>query len=70
MPHEYRFHVYRVQSSSREALYIGMTNNFRKRVFQRKTHALKASPSTTTPAASYIGNCLDDGETPSIAKSN
>ncbi|MGB9235069.1 MAG: GIY-YIG nuclease family protein [Terriglobales bacterium] len=38
MPREYRFHVYIVQSSSRRALYIGMTNNLHKRVFQHKTH--------------------------------
>lgn len=38
MPREYRFHVYIVHSSSRRALYIGMTNNLHKRVFQHKTH--------------------------------
>ena len=35
---EYRFYVYIMQSSSRRALYIGMTNNLHKRVFQHKTH--------------------------------
>jgi putative endonuclease len=35
---EYRFYVYILQSSSRRALYIGMTNNLHKRVFQHKTH--------------------------------
>jgi len=34
----YRFYVYIMQSSSRRALYIGMTNNLHKRVFQHKTH--------------------------------
>ena len=32
------FYVYILQSSSRRALYIGMTNNLRHRVFQHKTH--------------------------------
>ena len=34
----YIFYVYILQSSSRRALYIGMTNNLRHRVFQHKTH--------------------------------
>ena len=38
MPREYRFYVYIMQSSSRRALYIGMTNNLHKRVFQHNTH--------------------------------
>jgi putative endonuclease len=35
---EYRFYVYILQSASRRALYIGITNNLRHRVFQHKTH--------------------------------
>jgi putative endonuclease len=38
MRREHRFYVYILQSSSRRALYIGMTNNLHKRVFQHKTH--------------------------------
>jgi putative endonuclease len=38
---EYHFYVYMVQSASRRALYIGMTNNLRKRIFQHKTHAFE-----------------------------
>jgi putative endonuclease len=38
MSREYRFYVYILQSSSRRALYIGMTNNLHKRVFQHKNH--------------------------------
>jgi putative endonuclease len=38
MTREYHFYVYILQSSSRRALYIGMTNNLHKRVFQHKTH--------------------------------
>jgi putative endonuclease len=34
---EYHFYVYILQSASRRALYIGMTNNLRHRVFQHKT---------------------------------
>ncbi len=35
---QYRFYVYIMQSSSRRCLYIGMTNNLHRRVFQHKTH--------------------------------
>jgi putative endonuclease len=38
MLREYRFYVYITQSSSRRALYIGMTNNLRRRVFEHKMH--------------------------------
>ena len=31
------YYVYMMQSSSRRALYIGMTNNLHRRVFQHKT---------------------------------
>jgi putative endonuclease len=37
MRREYRFYVYVIQSSSRRALYIGMTSNLYRRVFQHKT---------------------------------
>ncbi|MBZ5666782.1 MAG: GIY-YIG nuclease family protein [Acidobacteriia bacterium] len=38
MRREYRFYIYILQSSSRRALYIGMTNNLHRRVFEHKTH--------------------------------
>lgn len=38
MRRDYRFHVYIMQSASRRALYIGMTNNLHKRVWQHKNH--------------------------------
>jgi putative endonuclease len=38
MPREYHFYVYMVQSSSRRALYIGMTNSLRRRVSEHKSH--------------------------------
>ena len=37
MRREHRYYVYMMQSSSRRALYIGMTNNLHRRVFQHKT---------------------------------
>ncbi len=37
MPREHRYYVYIMQSRSRRALYIGMTNNLHRRVFQHKT---------------------------------
>ncbi|MBZ5599539.1 MAG: GIY-YIG nuclease family protein [Acidobacteriia bacterium] len=41
MRREYHFYVYIMQSASRRALYIGMTNNLHKRVWQHKTHAFE-----------------------------
>ena len=38
MLREYRFYVYMLQSSSRGALYIGMTNNLHRRVFEHTMH--------------------------------
>jgi len=38
MRDEYIYYVYMMQSPSRRALYIGMTNNLRKRVWQHKNH--------------------------------
>jgi putative endonuclease len=38
MTREYHFYVYMLQSASRRAIYIGVTNNLRHRVFQHKTN--------------------------------
>ncbi|HTY84217.1 MAG TPA: GIY-YIG nuclease family protein [Silvibacterium sp.] len=38
MRDEYIYYVYMMQSVSRHALYIGMTNKLRKRVWQQKNH--------------------------------
>jgi putative endonuclease len=38
MRDEYIYYVYFMQSPSRRALYIGMTNNLRKRVWEHKNH--------------------------------
>jgi putative endonuclease len=44
MPREYHFFVYILQSSSRRALYIRMTNNLHRRVFEHKTHRTEGFP--------------------------
>lgn len=41
MRREYHFYVYILQSSSRRALYIGVTNNLRRRVLEHKMHLLE-----------------------------
>ena len=38
MRDEYVYYVYMMQSASRRALYIGMTNHLRKRVWEHKNH--------------------------------
>jgi putative endonuclease len=38
MRNEYIYYVYIMQSVSRRCLYIGMTSNLRKRVWQHKNH--------------------------------
>ncbi|MGC2451101.1 MAG: GIY-YIG nuclease family protein, partial [Candidatus Sulfotelmatobacter sp.] len=38
MRDEYIYYVYMMQSTSRRALYIGMTNNLHKRVWEHKNH--------------------------------
>ena len=37
MQREHRYYVYMMQSASRRALYIGVTSNIEKRVFEHKT---------------------------------
>jgi len=40
MRDEHIYYIYMMQSSSRRALYIGMTNNLRKRVWEHKNHVV------------------------------
>jgi hypothetical protein len=70
MRHEYRFYVYIVQSSSRRALYIGMTNNLHRRVFLHKTHRFEGSRITTTQTAWFIGRASTTYIRRSHAKNN
>ena len=56
MRDEYIYYVYMMQSASRRALYIGMTNNLHKRVLQHKPMYSRASPTTTTPYVNAV--CL------------
>lgn len=41
MHQEHTYYVYFMQSSSRRALYIGMTSNLHRRVYQHKTHEFR-----------------------------
>jgi len=41
MSREHRYYVYIMQSVSRRVLYIGVTSNIERRVFQHKNHALE-----------------------------
>ena len=41
MRREYDFYVYTMQSASRRGLYIDMTNNLYRRVWQRKAHGFE-----------------------------
>ncbi|HSE49334.1 MAG TPA: GIY-YIG nuclease family protein [Terriglobales bacterium] len=38
---DYRFFVYMLGSSSRRAIYVGFTSEFRKRIWQHKNHELE-----------------------------
>ena len=55
MRDEYIYYVYMMQSPSRRALYIGMTSNLRKRVWEHKNHSVKVSLMTTTARAACTG---------------
>ncbi|MFZ3264928.1 MAG: GIY-YIG nuclease family protein [Terriglobales bacterium] len=46
MPREYRFYVYMMQSASRRSIYIGMTNNLHRRVFEHKMHRMEGFTDT------------------------
>jgi putative endonuclease len=60
MPREFHFYVYMVQSSSRRALYIGMTNNLHKRIFQHKTHAFEGFTDDYNATRLVYWECFED----------
>src|SRR5271167_815701 len=60
MLREYRFYVYILQSSSRRALYIGMTNNLRRRVFEHKTHRHEGFTDQHNAVRLVYWECYDD----------
>ena len=60
MRRTYCFYVYMVQSASRRALYIGMTNNLHKRVWQHKTHAWEGFSDRYNAARLVYWESFDD----------
>jgi len=70
MPREHHYCVYIMQSASRRALYIGMTNNLHKRVWQHKNHISKVSPMTTMRSVSSTGRASTMYGTPSTPRNS
>ena len=60
MLREYRFYVYMLQSSSRQALYIGMTNNLHRRVFEHKMHRQEGFTDQYNAVRLVYWECYDD----------
>jgi putative endonuclease len=60
MRHEHRYYVYVMQSSSRRALYIGMTNNLHRRVFQHKTQEFEGFTDSYDAVRLVYWESLDD----------
>jgi len=60
MHREYHFYVYMMQSASRRALYIGMTNNLHRRVWQHKTHAFEGFTDDYSAARLVYWESFDD----------
>jgi putative endonuclease len=57
---EYIYYVYVMQSASRRALYIDMTSNLRKRVYQHKTHAFEGFTDDYNAARLVYWESFDD----------
>jgi putative endonuclease len=60
MRREYRFYVYIMRSASRRALYIGMTNNLHKRVWQHKNHVFEGFSDRYNVARLVYWESFDD----------
>jgi putative endonuclease len=60
MPRDHHYYVYIMQSSSRRALYIGMTNNLHRRVFQHKTQEGEGFTSTYDTVRLIYWESFDD----------
>jgi putative endonuclease len=60
MRREYCYYVYIMQSASRRALYIGMTNNLHKRVWQHKNHTLEGFTDDYNAARLIYWESFDD----------
>ena len=60
MRREYRFYIYIMQSISRHVLYIAMTNNLHKRVWQHKTHSIEGFSDTYNAIRLVYWESFDD----------
>ena len=70
MRDEYIYYVYMMQSASRRALYIGMTNNLRKRVWEHKNHIREGFTDDYNCTRLVYWESFDDVIMRSIARSN
>jgi putative endonuclease len=60
MLREHHYYVYIMQSSTRRALYIGMTNNLQRRVFQHKTQECEGFTGSYDAVRLVYWESLDD----------
>jgi len=60
MPREYHFYVYIMQSASRRALYIGMTNDLRKRMWQHRNHTSEGFTDDYNATRLVYWECFED----------
>jgi putative endonuclease len=60
MAREYHYYVYVMQSSSRRALYIGMSNNLHRRVLQHKTQESEGFTGTYDAVRLVYWESFDD----------
>lgn len=60
MRDEYIYYVYMMQSVSRHALYIGMTSNLRRRVWEHKNHRREGFTDTYNSTCLVYWESFDD----------